>query len=224
MKHVRLRLTPGEETIHPLFTVITDPDYVSLARMVDWNIVDTEQPTLLFAIEGDPDRIESELDTTSHLTDYDLIPIDPARFYLRVCPKPTPLARKLFQMYREGDLVIIHPVIYRGGSAQASLLGEPSDLQKAVDSFSSGLDVTVEQVSDFLPRTDTVMSRLSPRQREALEIALELGYYQYPRRATHADIGDRMGCAPNTASVHLQKAGSKVISAVVEQKMIPTDM
>lgn len=204
--------------------MMTDSDYVSLALMVDWNIGDTEQPTLLFAIEGNPNRIESELDAQSHLTEYELIPIDPARFYLRVRPKPTPLTRGLFQMYMDGDLVIIHPVIYQGGSAQVSLLGEPADLQKAVDSFSSGLNVTVEQVSDFLPRTDTIISRLSPRQREALDIAFELGYYQYPRQATHADIGDRIGCAPNTVSVHLQKAESKVLSAVVEQKTIPTNM
>lgn len=224
MKHVRLQLTPGNETIHPLFTMMTDSDYVSLAQMVDWNIGDTEQPTLLFAVEGDPDRIESELDSTSHLTDYELIPIDPGRFYLRVCPKPTSLTRKLFQMYTERDLVIIHPVVYHGGSAWVSLLGEPADLQLAMESFSSGLDVTVEQVSNFLPRMDTVSSRLSPRQREALETAFELGYYEYPRRATHADIGNRLGCASNTVSVHLQKAECKILSAVVERKAIPIDV
>lgn len=224
MKHIRLRLTPGNETIHPLFTIMTDPEYVSLAQMVDWNIGDTEQPTLLFAVEGNPDRIESELDSTSHLTDYELIPIDQGRFYLRVRPKPTPLTRKLFQMYTERDLVILHPVVYHGGCAHVSLLGEPVDLQVAVEKFSSGVDVTVERVSDFLPRTDTVISLLSPRQREALETAFELGYYKHPRRATHAEIGDQMGCAPNTASVHLQKAESKILSAVVERRAVPIDV
>jgi predicted DNA binding protein len=54
---------------------------------------------------------------------------------------------------------------------------------------------------------------LSDRQREALEVAVELGYYDTPREATHTDIAAELDCAPNTASDHLQKGEAKLVRA-----------
>lgn len=55
---------------------------------------------------------------------------------------------------------------------------------------------------------------LSERQREALRAALELGYYDTPREATHADVAAELDCAPNTASEHLQKGEAKLVILV----------
>ncbi|WP_255152618.1 helix-turn-helix domain-containing protein [Halorarius halobius] len=51
------------------------------------------------------------------------------------------------------------------------------------------------------------------RQREALQVAVALGYYDTPREATHADIAEELGCAPNTASDHLQNGEAKLVRA-----------
>jgi hypothetical protein len=37
-------------------------------------------------------------------------------------------------------------------------------------------------------------------------VAVELGYYDTPREATHADIAEALGCAPNTAAITFRKA------------------
>ena len=41
--------------------------------------------------------------------------------------------------------------------------------------------------------------------------ARDLGYYDLPREATHADVAERLGCAPGTASEHLRKAEAKLV-------------
>lgn len=215
MKHIRLRVSPSEGTIHPLFSIMINEAIVSFAEMIDWNIGDSEQPTMLFAIEGDRERIETQLDATTEVSTYDITSISPSQFYLRIYPLPIPLTRELFELYETEDLIIIHPIVYRDGAAHVSLLGESAELQEAVRRFSSGLDVTIEQVSNFFPRPETVVSHLSARQKETLEIAFERGYYEYPRQTTHKEIADVMGCAANTVSVHLQKAEAKVISDVL---------
>ena len=215
MKHIRLRVSPGEGTIHPLFSIMTNEEIVIFAEMIDWNIGDSEQPTMFFAIEGDREQIETRLDATSEISTYDITPISPSQFYLRIYPLPIALTRELFELYETEDLIIIHPIVYKDGAAHISLLGESAELQEAARRFSSGLDVTIEQVSDFLPRPETAVSHLSARQKETLEIAFELGYYEYPRKTTHKEIAHEMGCAANTVSVHLQKAEAKVISDVL---------
>lgn len=58
---------------------------------------------------------------------------------------------------------------------------------------------------------------LSERQREAVTVAMELGYYEQPREATHEEIAAELGCAPNTASEHLQKAEAKLVEAGIER-------
>ncbi|MFB6270785.1 MAG: helix-turn-helix domain-containing protein, partial [Halobacterium sp.] len=50
-------------------------------------------------------------------------------------------------------------------------------------------------------------------QREAVEAALELGYYDDPRAATQADVADRLDCAASTAGDHLRKAEAKLVRA-----------
>jgi predicted DNA binding protein len=60
--------------------------------------------------------------------------------------------------------------------------------------------------------------RLSDRQQAALETALELGYYNQPREATHEDIARELGCAANTATTHLQKGEAKLVRAVMNHR------
>ncbi|MEF8906631.1 MAG: helix-turn-helix domain-containing protein [Haloarculaceae archaeon] len=42
-----------------------------------------------------------------------------------------------------------------------------------------------------------------------------MGYYDQPRATTHEEVAPQLGCAPNTASEHLQKAEAKLVNAVV---------
>jgi predicted DNA binding protein len=64
--------------------------------------------------------------------------------------------------------------------------------------------------------------RLSDRQREAVTVALELGYYNQPRGATHEDVAAELDCAPPTASDHLQKAEATIIRAAMDEFGVDT--
>ncbi|MFB9806579.1 helix-turn-helix domain-containing protein [Haladaptatus pallidirubidus] len=59
------------------------------------------------------------------------------------------------------------------------------------------------------------MALLTDRQREVMDVALDLGYYDVPRQATHRDIADRMGLSVGTVGEHLQKIESRVFKGIV---------
>lgn len=216
MKHLRLRLTPDEATIHPLFSVVTGRDAIGGAQMVDWNVSDPDQPRLLFAIVGNRDSISPEVASMEMVADFEITPVSEGQFYLHVWPEPTPVSRRLLEMYQREDLMLVHPIEYTDDSAYVSILGDPEVLQRALDQFSSGLGVSVERVGGLHTSPETVVAQLSPRQREAVEVGFELGYYQHPREATHEDIADQMDCAPHTVTAHLQKAEAKILAALLE--------
>lgn len=76
------------------------------------------------------------------------------------------------------------------------------------------MGVTVEEVGGNRVATDSVVDALSLRQREAIEAALAIGYYDVPREATLEDVAGEIESARATAAEHLRKAESNLVSAL----------
>lgn len=58
-------------------------------------------------------------------------------------------------------------------------------------------------------------SRLTDRQQEVLETALEMGYFGHPKGANAQDVAAALDVCPSTFSEHLAAAQSKIMDAVV---------
>lgn len=56
---------------------------------------------------------------------------------------------------------------------------------------------------------------LTDRQREVLETAHEMGYFEYPRRSNATAVADAVGIGPSTFREHLAAAQSKLLDAVL---------
>jgi DNA-binding CsgD family transcriptional regulator len=194
---------------------ILESEYVAESKLLDVNLANDDRPTLLFVIEGDRERFAAALDAIPEILDHDLTPIDSGRFYAYLRPETNPAIRDLLSTLTRDGLVISLPVVYRDGSVRVELVGTANVLQNAIDDLPAGIRVHVTQVGEYDTDRESVASALSDRQREAVETGLSLGYYEIPRQATHEDIAERMDCAPNTASEHLQKAEAKIVAAVM---------
>lgn len=57
---------------------------------------------------------------------------------------------------------------------------------------------------------------ITDKQREAIATAVELGYYERPRRADLATVSDRLGVSRSAASQRLNAAESTLVNALVE--------
>jgi predicted DNA binding protein len=118
----------------------------------------------------------------------------------------------MFSPITHGGLVVVPPIVYHeDGTVTLSLFGPTDEMQTALDRIPDLIDIDIEEVSGLSSMAPAVESRLSDRQREALSVALELGYYEIPREASHEDVADELGCAPSTAAEHLRKAESTVL-------------
>lgn len=56
---------------------------------------------------------------------------------------------------------------------------------------------------------------LTPSQQEALDVALEWGYFDVPRRTTLAEIADEMGVSDQAVSERLRRAQKRVFGRVM---------
>jgi predicted DNA binding protein len=58
--------------------------------------------------------------------------------------------------------------------------------------------------------------RLTDRQREVLETAMEMGYFERPRSANATEVAERLDISPSTFAEHLAAAQSKVLDSLLE--------
>jgi len=105
-----------------------------------------------------------------------------------------------------------------GGSLFLTLHVESLDrLREVVDELREGYgDVHVRSLSstggEALENDPVTVrrGRLTDRQREALETAVSMGYFEYPRQANASDVAEAMGIGSSTFIEHLTAAQRKV--------------
>nr|WP_272904676.1 helix-turn-helix domain-containing protein [Halobacterium sp. TGN-42-S1] len=65
----------------------------------------------------------------------------------------------------------------------------------------------------MLAPVDQLFDGLTDRQLAALQLALECGYYEQPRRTSLRDLADRTSVARSTFEEHLRKAENKLLTS-----------
>lgn len=219
MKHIRIAVRP-EPTRSPAFLAhLLDASAVREARAVDWNRGDSERSTHLYAVDGDAETFASLAADASGVESVTLSGTEDRVAYalLELRDADVPVFGGSATAIDRPGLVVRRPLVYRDGRIRGHIVGEPSVLQSAIDEVPNSVRVEVEAVRGFPSASVNPATALSERQQAAVDAALALGYYDSPRNATHEDIAESLGCAPNTASQHLQKAEAKLVRAGMER-------
>lgn len=225
MKYARIRVTPDSTRTPRLFDVLAGSDVVGEARLQDWNLAPASDGieeggvvTMLFEVDGDRERFEAAVADARAVRAVDTGAVGERWFValLVLEPAAVPLMADVFGTLTQEGLVVATPVVYREGSVRTRIVGTAAVLQRALDAFPPHATVDVDAVGDYRRRRERPTGALSDRQREAVLAARDLGYYAHPRKATHEDVAERLGCAPNTASEHLQKAEAKLLGELLE--------
>ncbi|RQG89100.1 helix-turn-helix domain-containing protein [Natrarchaeobius halalkaliphilus] len=216
MKHVRLTLDADgrEADVHPMYDVLLNAAAVDRATAMHWNVSDDEL-AIMHHVEGDIELFRAQLERIPEVVAYELTPAGEGAFYAYVRDRMTEPLRELFATASRGPLVVVPPLEYADGVVSYSVFGPSEAIQTALDRIPDPIDATVTAITGMAAVPGVLESLLSDRQREALEVALSLGYYEIPREASHEDVASEIGCAPSTAAEHLRKAESTVVRSVL---------
>lgn len=215
MKHARVRITAdGQESdVHPMYGVLTEAPFVERATALQWNYTGDALGILHYVV-GDAAAFEATIQEIPEVVDYDMARVDDRYFYVYVRDSTTGLLRELFAPVTSGGLLVVPPVRYEpDGTVVFSMFGPDEELQEAVTSVPSPVDVTVEAVGGLAATIAVIEPRLTDRQREVVETAVDMGYYDVPRTASQVDIATELDVAPSTIADHLRKAESQMVCA-----------
>ncbi len=217
MRRVRVALDAGgrEAEIHPMYDLLANAEFVERATAMHWTTTGEEQ-TFLHYVEGDADAFRTATAEASAVVDAEVVPAGEGAFYAFVRGESTEPLRELFGAVDDVAVIPIPPVQYHpDGSVSVTIVGPADDVQAAVESIPAPVEVSIEEVGGVEATPGLAETLLADRQREALAAALELGYYELPREASHEDVAEAIGCAPSTAAEHLRKAEAKVLERIV---------
>lgn len=215
MKHVRIRARPDPERSPPFLAYLLDSPAVAEAHAIDWNRGSSTNSTHLYGIDGDADRFGALARETEGVESVTLSGTDDPVSYahLELRDDDVPVFGGAAAAIDRAGLVVRRPLVYRDGEIHGHIIGSPDVLQTTLDRSPEAVDIQVDAIREFPNARVDPTTSLSERQREAVETALELGYYDTPRAATHEDIAEELGIAPNTVSEHLQKGEAALVRA-----------
>ncbi|MFB6251724.1 MAG: helix-turn-helix domain-containing protein [Halobellus sp.] len=219
MRSVRLRLGLPEPYVHPMHAFVADTPGFRETRLRHWNPAVGEQNTLIFFVDGDDRAAYTDaLADQPSILEYEVAPVEGQRgFHLAVTEDQRSADARLTTAFLGTGVVVVSPVVYRADrSVDVSLVGTSEELTTALEGVPSEISLDIERVRPYDGRLSDPTATLTPRQRTALDVAVELGYYANPRETTLEAVADELGCAPGTAAEHLRKAEATVLRRIVD--------
>jgi hypothetical protein len=221
MKSLRLRLELDETTVHPMHEFVCRHDGFTRSRLLHWNPDVGQSNSMIFHVEGDdPEAYEATLADVDAVDAFHLSVRDAGSFYVYVRETQRDTDAQLIAAYMGGNLVVVPPIEYRSDRSMVfSLVGTAAAVQAAVDRTPDGIGVDVLRATDYDAGTIDPLLRITPRQREAVTVAVDVGYYGATREGSVADVAETLGCSTGTAAEHLRKAEAEIMSRAVDRRL-----
>lgn len=211
MRYVRLRIYPGM-SIHPIYGYVDGADDVRRCSVVQWNARDPTELVLVYRVEGGEQGFEDALERADEVLEHQLTSSHGELYHAVVHTRaPEPMA-ELWRTATLDGVLLLPPLVQRDdGAIDTRVLAAAEDVSRMMDEMPDWVEYEVDRVSDEGRWSTDLHPGLPERQREALRKAHRLGYYEVPRRATHEEVAEELGCSKSTASEHLRKAEARVL-------------
>jgi predicted DNA binding protein len=191
MKYLKFTLAPTERALHPLDETIECHPHVTR------------------------DALSETLDVHPDVRGYDVVEVDGECFHIYIQVEADEVGGELVSLVDDHALILDDPLEFTAKGLRVTLVGTHDNLRAALASMPDAMDISIEQAGEYSPDRQDVLSPLTARQLEVFEAAVECGYYDVPRRATHEELAKTLDCAPSTVDEHLRKAEAHVVSGLL---------
>lgn len=216
MHAARLSLEHSPETIHPMHAYVCASPHVEREILLE-GTRNADDRTILSYVEGDREPYEAALAGRPDVLGYDITP-DPHGdgFFLYARAEHRPEEADLLAAFDRDTVVVVPPIDFRPDrTMHLTAVGHADELADILDDLSPGISVDVLRVGDY---TGAVGVTLTEQQREAVETARRLGYYEVPREGSIEDIAERLDLANSTVSELLRRAEGRLVAETLGER------
>lgn len=214
MKKVQVLWSRPGDLRHPISEEMTEEGITS-KRIVHGISVTDDHIRMIFETAADKDALKRVLRATENVSEYEIVSAGNDMNYVYMEEEARNLELYIQQVLDEFGLILVPPFEFTKSGIRVVVAGEQEAIQRAIESLPEGLEIEVEQLGEY-KGGEMNDDLLTPRQREAVSVAIDTGYYSVPRDAGVQDVAEKLGCAASTASNHLRHAEEKVMKAYLK--------
>lgn len=214
MRYVTVVVHPLDGGFHPVGERLAEDPRITREAIHAIEQLEDGSVAMLTEVGGDLDRYREVMAGSPRVHEYAVSGDGSGYCYSHV--ELTPPTERLLERKRTGEFVVEFPIeVTDDGGHRVTLVGREADFRGGVSDFPEGFELELESTGPYHPEAERVFAGLTDRQREVLEEAIRLGYYENPRAATHEDVAERVGVEPGTVGKHLRNVESRVFSEYV---------
>lgn len=131
-----------------------------------------------------------------------------------LCKLAVPAFDEGFRPHHETD--VSHSEIESAGDGlDLTMVGKHEELSERIREYSAAdAEPLLRMLGDY-QGPSRALDTVTPRQREVLETAFEMGYFDVPRATTTAEIGAELDLDPSTVREHLRRAQRNLLSDIL---------
>ncbi|WP_049927366.1 helix-turn-helix domain-containing protein [Halopiger goleimassiliensis] len=197
---------------------LTTCDEVTLRNEERYRIDDTVR--LLFWMSGtDVESFDRALEADPTVTNpVRLDSVDSQHLY-RVDLTATGRRRTTFSSWAEDDVILLEAIGTEEGWRMRMCVPDRETLLSYRRAYAElGCSFTLLSLYERTDPDELTLPEVSPRQREALLLAYEAGYFDVPRSATQTELADRLGISSQSVSERLRRAIASLIESVFRRR------
>ena len=215
MKYIDLVVSTESGGYHPVDEIIADSSDVSRGRVNYINLLQDGTIMSLYTVEGPVEELEEKLDEHLDVLRHDIFEVSDDEHHVYVHVDQGEPVTEILDLIEELRIMIDTPLKFTEKGLKVRAIAERGVLNEAIERVPDEIQFEILKVGEYSSEKEGVLTKLTEKQREALETAVELGYYNIPRKASHKQVADRMEVADSTAAEHLRKAESKVMNQLI---------
>lgn len=207
MQCLRVRFPATSEAFADTYAFLSGPEGTAHGELRDIRLHDDGTLTELCLITNPPDDLDDRIAAADHVREASTVDTrdDGVLIHFTLTPDDTVLA--VLGLIESHRLSLDTPVTLGPNGITATVVGPDDRLSAAMADLPPDLRgvVTIESITRYQPDATGLRDALTDRQRAVLDAAVDIGYYDTPRRATIDDLAGHLDLAPSTVSEHLRK-------------------
>jgi predicted DNA binding protein len=217
MRYVTLLVRPSDrQAFHPVGERIVRDPAVTGEAIHRLNDLGDGTVSMLAEVSGDADRYRGILAESPEVHEFTVVEGEGETAYGYSRTETNDLVEHMLDRDRGRALVREMPIeLTDSGAQRVTLVGTREAFGRTEYDPPDGVEIEIERTGDYRPEGGRLVDGLTARQREVLEAAVEVGYYETPRQATQEDVAELVGCSPATVGEHLQKVERSVFRSLV---------
>lgn len=130
---------------------------------------------------------------------------------------PPIVSELISHVIKEHRCFFEYPIVNVSGRMTIPLVGTKENLQELLDYLEAlNVEFTVVALTNYFVEGKDMLSALTPAQYKSLELAVERGFFEIPKKTDARELGKHMGISHSAFLTHIRKAERKIFKELFE--------